>query len=351
MGDRWLESPDVQGPAGCSLRRPFCAGILFALLMGCAPGRVSNLDAYAPLPMNRVAPYPSEEERLDRARSVLIEALPSLDLDDSLLVDAREQVRRQLERLAADVGAEVTDAVSVTEEGAGGVTVSDSDFVLSTRFSTYRYTTEWKAPLRLLWQSEEDIEAKPGTCTHRVEIGLDVELIERSKDGDGLTGWKLAHVSERKNQELDPACIMSSAALGLLFETALEEALRCLDVPLGELLLPRGHLMAHRKAQGGERHLFEISLGREQGIEPGEAVEIRREQHLTSPTGAALREERVIAGGIVTDLVLAQSAWIATDPGKASEPLLQGDVVRPVLKDGLLASLSGPRCSSIVGKD
>ena len=56
----------------------------------------------------------------------------------------------------------------------------------------------------------------------------------------------------------------------------------------------------------------------------------------------------MIAVGEVTDQVRPQMAWIAVDPSKATESLLDGDVVRPIFEEGLLSSLSGPDCEDIL---
>ena len=56
----------------------------------------------------------------------------------------------------------------------------------------------------------------------------------------------------------------------------------------------------------------------------------------------------MIGQGEVSDQVMAQSSWIAVDPSKATEELLDGDVVRPVMSEGLLSSLSGPDCGKIL---
>jgi hypothetical protein len=67
-----------------------------------------------------------------------------------------------------------------------------------------------------------------------------------------------------------------------------------------------------------------------------------------SPSGEETRSERVVATGIVTDQIKSQRAWVAVDPSKAVGEILEGDVVRPVLSEGLLSSLSGPNCSKIL---
>jgi len=327
---------------------------------GCASGRVSNLDAYEEVPMNRVIPYPSAEELDKRAYEVVIVDRPAVGIDESLLEKPRVQVRRALEGLAAEAGAGVidrslqeirgirTEGVLGELEGREVEDVSGADYALATRFSKYRYTSEWARPFKFLWQSVEDVADKPGTCTHKAEVEVDIQLIEIGANDRVARTYALEHSATQKNKDLDPACTIAPVTLGVLFEKALDEGLGCLEIPLGTRLAPRGHLTKHRKATGADRHIYRISLGSVQGIERGDRVEIRREQRSTSPSGEETRTERVIGTGEVTDQVMPQASWIAVDPSKATDELLDGDVVRPVMSEGLLSSLSGPDCGRIL---
>lgn len=337
------------------------AGLLAtALLAGCAGGRVQNLDAYDEIPMSRVVPYPSTDELRKRNYEIVIIDRPAVGIEEGLLEKPRAQVRRALEGLAADAGASVidralgrigelrTEGVLGEIEGRESEDVTGADYALATRFSTYRYSATFKKPLRMLWQSAEDVADKPGTCQHRVDVELDVQLIEVGSNDKVARTFALEHSASQKTKDLDPACTIAPVTLGVLFEKALDEALLCLNLPLARKLAPRGHLTAHRKAPGADRHIYRISLGSAQGIESGDTVEVRREQRSMSPTGEATREERVIATGEVTDQVRPETSWIAVDPSKASETLLDGDVIRPVFEEGLLASLSGPDCDEIL---
>lgn len=370
MSDRTSHASTQRAiPTGMRSRAPIARGpfafavvsvAVAAALGGCATGRVSNIDAYDDVPMNKVVPYPDVDELRKRSYELIIIDRPSTGIDEATLEKPHARVRRALEGIAADAGASVidrslaelralrTEGVLGELEGRDTEDVTGADFALATRFSTYRYTAEWKKPFKLLWQSEEDIQGKPGTCTHRAEVELDVQMIEIGSNDKIARTFALEHSAEQKNDDLDPSCTIAPVTLGVLFEKALDEALSCLNTPLGSRLLPRGHLTAHRKAPGADRHIYRISLGRAQGIQPGALVEIRREQRSMSPTGEEVREERVIADGVVTDHVRAEMSWIAADPSKATEPLLEGDVVRPVLTDGLLESLSGPDCDEIL---
>lgn len=328
--------------------------------VGCASGRVKNLDAYEDVPMNRVVPYPSQSELRKRAFEIVIVDRPAVGIDDALLERPRAQVRRALEGIAADAGASVidralgklgalrTEGVLGELEGREAEEVTGADYALATRFSKYQYAAVWKKPFKMPWQSEEEVASKPGTCEHMASVELDIQQIEIGSNDKVTRTFSLDHEAEQTTQDLDPACTLPPVTLEVLFEKALDEALSCLDLPLASALAPRGHLTGHRKAPGADRHIYRITLGSAHGIEPGDEVEIRREQRSVSPSGDETREERVIAKGEVTDQVRAQISWVAIDPSKAAESLLDGDVVRPVFSEGLLSSFSGPDCDEIL---
>lgn len=332
------------------------------LLMGsgCVTSRVSNLDAYQEVPMNRVVPYPEVEELHKRAFEIVILDRPSAGIDDQTLETARAQMRRGIEKISENAGASIidrslqdlgalrTEGVLFELEGKSNEVVTGADYVLATRFSTYRYSSTWKKPFKFLWQSEQDIAGKPGTCRHVAEIEVDVQVIEVGTNDHVEKTFALEHEIEQKNKDLDSACTITPVTLGVLFETAIDDALSCLTLPLGKHLSPRGHVSAHRKAPEADRHLYRVSLGTNQGILPGDTVEIRREQRSMSPSGVESRSERVLSLGRVSDQVMEEYSWIALDPAKALSEILDGDVVRPIEEESLLSSLTGPNCGSIL---
>ena len=327
---------------------------------GCISPSVSDLDAYQEIAMSRVVPYPTQEELRRRAFEVVVVDRPSVDLDEMTLETPRAQVRRNLEGIASASGAAIidrsqqglgairTEGVLSELGGPEGEMVRQADYALATRFSTYRYVSTWKKPFTFPWQSEDDVANEPGTCNHLVDIGLEVQLIEIGMKDRVEKTFALEHSAEQENKDLDESCTIAPVTLSVLFESALDEALSCLDHPLGALLSPRGHITAHRKAPEAERHIYRVSIGSAQGIVQGDTVEIRREQRVMSPNGEETRSERVISLGRVTDQVTADQSWVAIDPSKAIGEILEGDVVRPVETEGLLESLSGPNCGSIL---
>lgn len=333
---------------------------LILVLTGCVSGRVRDLDTYDEVAMSRVVPYPEAAEMRKRAYEIVVVDRESIGLDEVILAKPRAQVRRALEGIALESGASVIDrslqsvrgirdeGVLSELEGDDAENLSGADYALATRFSTYRYTASWKSPFKFLWQSQADIAEKQGTCTHRVEVEFDVQVVEIGRNDRVSRTYALEHGVDQSNKDIDPACTISPVAMTVMFENALDDALSCLELPLGAKLSPRGHVTAHRKKPEGEGDIFRITLGAAHGIQAGETVEIRREQRSMSPTGEEARLERVIATGVVTDQVQAQRSWLAVDPKKALSEILDGDIVRPVRSEGLLSSLSGPKCEEIL---
>ncbi len=352
MGLRGVRmSQRVVGSVGPARRRVGLSGRMVAIAVaasigsvafGCVSARVKDFDTYVEIPMNKVVPYPSAEQRAKRAFRVGIIERAASGIDETRLVTPRAQVRKTLETLVDEAGAGLA-------ERAGG-RITGADFGLATRFSRYNYASEWKPPFKFLWQTPEDIAEKPGTCTHRTEVELDVEFVDLRTPKRDTTTYTLSHAVEERNKDVDSACTIEPETLATLFETALDEALSCLNVPLGTRLAPRGHVTAHRKAPEGERHIYRISIGADHGVLRGDRLEIRRVQLATSPTGEQTRSERVIATAVVTDQISPQMAWVAVDPAAAAEPLLDGDIVRPLLAESLLSDLSGPNCARILSE-
>jgi hypothetical protein len=336
------------------------AVVVLVNAFGCATGRVSNLDAYDKIKMNRVVPYPSKDEMRKRAFEVVVVDRPAVGIEESLLDSPRAQVRRALEDIGTEAGATMidrsleqlggsrTEGVLGDVEGREGEEVTRADYALATRFSNYRSMAAWKRPFKFLWQTVDDVSDKPGTCTHTAEVEVDIQVIKVGSNDRVTQTYSLEHAVTQKNKDLDPACTISPVTLGVLFERALDEGLSCLNVPLGTLLSPRGHVTKHRKAADADRHIYRISLGTAQGMKKGDQVEIRRVQRSMSPAGEDLLLERVIGVGEVTDLVRAQVAWIVADPTQTVDEILDGDVVRPLLSEGLLTSLTGPNCAAIL---
>lgn len=327
---------------------------------GCAKPAVSDLDAYQVLPMDRVVPYPSDDELAKRVLEVAVVDRPADGLDEQALLESRAQLRAGLEKIVAFHGAAVversqpgfegvrSDRPDLEFQGLEAELVTGGDHAISARFTTHRHQAVYSKPRKLPWQSEADIAEKPGTCTHTVEVAFDVQLVEKTWEDTLQRTYLLTHQAKQENKDLDQACTISPVNVETLFETAIAEALGCLELPLGTRVSPRGHVLAHRKAREGEAHIYQVSLGAEQGVDAEEPIEIRRVDRSQAAGGVEVRTERVIATGVATDQITAQDAWVAVNVDDVKAPILEGDVVRRYFQKDLIENLTGPNCKKIL---
>lgn len=338
-------------------------GLGLALLTGaCAAPTVSDLDAYQPVEMSRTAAFPTEAERAKQVFEVAVVERPSPGLDEARLREPRAQVRLGLEQLAASFGAAVIDrtrpgfdAVRSDRprsefEGVDAEVVPSGDYAISARFTTLRHAAVWTPPTKLPWQSEEEAATKPGTCTHTAEVGFDVELVRKGWEDSVERVYLLNHRAVQENKDLDRACTIAPVTVETLFETAIAEALACLELPLGTRISPRGWVLAHRRSKEGERHIYRVSLGLEHGVDAEEPLEFRRVEIFDQSDGTRLRRERVIATGVATTQITPRDAWVAVSPDDVKAEILEGDLVKRHFQKGLLTNLTGPDCKKILAE-
>jgi hypothetical protein len=299
---------------------------LAVLLAACATGSVGEPEQYQPVPLNKVYPYPSAEElseitsRVSLARRSAA-GLPTDQVETSFLL-----IEQRLSGFLDETGAGIVDR--------GG------DYVLLADISGFEYSASWKKPTNWLFKSEEEMASKPGTCTHRAEVVIGVEAFRGSERQHPAKSYTLRHSGEGKTENLDRTCPYGDLQRQTLFEGVIEEALQCLRIPVQNFFAPRGHVLEHRQTAEGGDHIFKTSLGSEQGVGASQRVEIYRVQLSTAADGSRARDERMIAEGEVTDGVGPDHSWISVDPSKASQPLLDGDAVRPVYRETFTKGLN-----------
>lgn len=361
MRESKRNSGSERGAARVGSRWVVLAGAALGLgLSGCAKPVVSDLDAYQVVPLDRAVPYPSAAELGKRVFEVVVIDRPSQGLDEQTLRKPRAQVRVALEKIAASYGAAVvdrsspgfdgvrTDQPSTAFDGIEAEIVSSGDFAVSARFTNYHHQATWSKPVKLPWQSEEDLAKKPGTCTHVATVALDIQVVETGWEEAVRRTYLLTHEAKQENKDLDQACTISPVNVDTLFETAIAEAMDCLELPLGNRVSPRGHVLAHRKAREGESRIYQVSLGADQGVDAGEPLEIRRVELSQSSDGIETANERVIATGVATDLITGEDSWIGVNPDDVKTPILEGDVVRRYFQKDLISNLTGPSCKKIL---
>ena len=123
----------------------------------------------------------------------------------------------------------------------------------------------------------------------------------------------------------------------------MEDALPCVRVAIVNFFAPRGYLVEHRRLPDGGYDLFRSTLAPSMIPEGAPTVEIYRQQFSTTADGATVKDELQIAQGRIAIDPEGQSTWLEIDLSRAAQPLLEGDVVRPVVREEAALSLQAVR--------
>jgi hypothetical protein len=316
------------------------ASAMFASLLGlaaCTSTRVEDIGQYADVPMNKVYPYPSDDELAERTHSVSIEARTAEGVDPTRAQATQDLIRLRLEDILSIAGATL-----LNDDGSEFVSdLPARRLDLVVRIDHEEYSVTWTDPTNWLFQSEEEMAQKPGTCTHRAAVEIVFSVVDparptaRPKDR-----FTLRHTGETEVETLNQQCPYPDEAIQGLFDTVVDDALACVRVPLQNAFAPRGHILGQRSRPDDDIHLFETSLGSDQGAAEGVEVEVYRVQYSTGADDTRVAEEHRIATGRTTNRIQADTSWIRVDVADAHQPLLQGDVVQPVYRDANTAGLN-----------
>lgn len=296
----------------------------FGAACASAPLDLSQADR---VPMNRVYPYPTQEERAHGTSVVTIRAGTSATVEEADPSHPMADIGRRLDRLLQRSGARVVD--------------SDADYTLRADLADYAYTVEFDRPTNWRLQSDEAMKEKPGTCKHRVEARLEVSITHPT-ESEVLRSFTLERSAETETKHLDASCPFDAAQREALLAQAMRSTVPCVKVPIANFFAPRGHLVERRRPADGGYDVFRSTLRHDQIPRDASRLEVYRVQHSTGADGELERREVPIATGRLLETAGVSNAdtWLEIDvEGAAYEPL-DGDVVRPVVDRGGMSSLN-----------
>jgi hypothetical protein len=116
-----------------------------------------------------------------------------------------------------------------------------------------------------------------------------------------------------------------------LVQAAAKEAVEDHEHDLFNFFAGRGYVSS--KKMLGKKSIFEITIGKEDGLKPGDKV-IFYSRRKTEGGGlkkkqAETLEEIVVAEGLVTDNVTNDEAWVYVSDEDKAKKIMRGDVVKP----------------------
>lgn len=143
-----------------------------------------------------------------------------------------------------------------------------------------------------------------------------------------------------KSTQTDPKQGADGVTGGLLLTKAATEAPVNFRNDLLREFTVRGYVMARKI--NGNKNIFQVSLGLEQGIKPGDSVQIydvRRSGQTDLKGGDAEDEEVLVTEGTVTENITGKNAWIFVGDEQKARKIRRGNLVKTHHADNPLDKL------------
>ena len=305
-------------------QRIACSLALVLLSAGCTSVPLDVAESER-VPMNKIYPFPTLDERSRAISKVAIKTVASADLSGTNPDPALRELERHFEDLLTKNG------VRTVKRGA--------DYLLRADLAGYQYDAAWKKPTNWLFKTEEAMATRPGVCRHRVEARVLLTVLQKGQ-ATPIRTLELSHMAEVKTESLDSGCPYEASAREALLVEAVRDPLPCVRVAIVNAFAPRGYLVEHRRPTTGGYDLFRSTLTPSMIPEDAPTVEIYRQQLSTTADGARVKDELRIAKGRIAIESENQSTWLEIDLSGATQPLLEGDVVRPVVRKSAVSGLN-----------
>lgn len=314
-------------------------------LTGCASSiSLSEYQQDATLQPAARLPTEADLSRQGRAKVVVFETDDS-NLEKARRAQAGNTLTREIEQMLGANGAEVIDRGIATKlgqelqlaevKGVGGYEgPSVANYAVKPTITQAEYDMN-HVPATSVTNKKGKTTHTPASYNHKasVNISLRVYEIPSLRQVKTVNGRALNANTTSDNGSHDLAVSMLRAATQKALNDASSEFLN--------LFTPKGYVLGRRDK--GNKSIFRISIGSDQGIVPGNKIMLFTEQESIHPITRKTTYDKIpVVDGKVTDNVTANDAWIvAEDDGKARRVRL-GDLVEVVHRDSILKTLLKP---------
>lgn len=331
------------------------AGVLAAVFfLACAGQRIGDPSAYAPVTLNRVFPYPSEQELAGQKIEVVLAAQYTDELPRERVGTTTTGLLAVVDRYLSQAGAgvidrsihdleTVRDELEAAERRRGINGFTGADWAIVARTDKFRHWSEYVPPSSL-FKNEEELQQDPGTCKHYGEVEARLRAFEIPTDDVAQATYTLRHADMFEESQFDQSCPLDGTRELIFLEDVLKEALPCLEVPLKNGFAPIGYIEEHRIDADAGKHIYRTSMGEKDGALPGLELEIYRVQFMTTRDDERIRDERLMGHAVVTEQIGKSHSWILVDQADLSQSILAGDLVRAVYSDSQWSALGTGLC-------
>ena len=260
--------------------------------------------------------------------------------------DLGEEISKQVETVLVENGIEVVDrdidrrvVDSIKEEIqiyknqgiAQNITTNVTDYVVYGEITEGRIVKTFKSQSEGVNQKNEKIIIPARHMFDaRAEVSLDIYELPN------LTRLLLLRPFETSDRTIDDGKGNSNKSehIDLLTDT-FKKALRVKKIELVNALSHRGYVVDRRSNSSGEVNIFQINLGKSDGMKKGSRVQIFSQVYEKHPIYGERVSLEPVGMGSVTELVENDHSWLLLEEPKLAVNVRTGDVVKVVHKKSM----------------
>lgn len=179
--------------------------------------------------------------------------------------------------------------------------------------------------------------SRPPQCQYNATMNGTLRVYSVA-EGRVVRTINLRGIGSRSEDTTTSSCKVTSNTLPLV-RAAAEQSLENERTQLQNLFSQKGFVV-DKRTNKKNKTIFQVSLGKQDGLEPGSKIEIYTrflmENQLTKDVRA---EERKVADGKVTDFIGDDSAWIVINDEIEAERVKLGDHVKVLHKKTVMENL------------
>lgn len=317
--------------------RSITSFLLMLLFLGGCGASIDSLEAFAPVPLENSAFMPTKEEIKSGKTKVVLTPIDDrkftlaqrANLGQSLYVELQRELSTSgtVEILDRDVSQKFENEIRLSELNQASqmseVDLSVAKYAISGSLSNAQFVSRFVQTQR--WQDNEGkVHVIPAHYIYTASVSgiLKIYAIPSMKVLKTIEFSDSARRSEDSNYRGDR---YYPSDVGGMLNQAGRSAIHSTRHDFKNYLAPKGYIMQQRS--DGEKKIVQVNIGKADGLETGEEVDIYSIQSSTNPFTQEEEIESIkIAKGLVSDKLDAHRAWIIIE--EQSREIKLGDYIK-----------------------
>jgi hypothetical protein len=329
-------------------------------IYSCAPV-IKNFDSYQKQFMSKTQFMPNEEQLAGKTPSIVVFEFDENENPSAKQASLGKTVANGVENILTKnrlaklvdrtVASKLEREIKTAEMNKSGSYKGPqiADYAISGAISNAGFSSEYKAGGTTFDQQTQQMVSTPPSFVYKAEVSGNLKIYELPSmavvDNFEFSG----SASRKENAQQSGGFAFGALKIGgqeakgierddALVRKAGQFAVDSVELDVKNILAKRGFILEKRTFE--DKVIFKISLGSADGIKHGDKLEISGQYESQNPiTQKNEVEKRIIAKGIVADIIQPKFSWIVLEDIKKASEIRLGDSVQIKYKKGF-ASMS-----------